>query len=59
MAYKINEDLCIGCGTCAAVCPNSCISHNDECKYKIDAECCVSCGKCASVCPVEAISKES
>ena len=53
MAYKINEDECIGCGTCAGECPVEAISEKD-CKYVINPDECIECGACAGVCPVEA-----
>ena len=55
MAYSINKDECIGCGTCEGECPTGAIAVTDEGKYNIDAEKCVDCGACASVCPVDAI----
>lgn len=57
MAYKIDPDACINCGSCEAECPTSSISEVDD-KRKINPDTCVSCGSCASVCPVEAISEE-
>jgi dihydropyrimidine dehydrogenase (NAD+) subunit PreA len=57
---KINQDLCIKCGRCYAVCEDT--SHqaismagpNGERKFEvIDAEC-VACNLCVNVCPVEA-----
>ncbi len=57
MPYKIDADLCIGCGTCADNCPVSCISEQDG-KYVIDPDSCLECGSCASVCPVEAPKQE-
>ena len=58
MAYKINPDLCIGCGSCAAACPCEAIAEGADSKYVIDPEKCVDCGTCAGVCPVEAPSAE-
>lgn len=57
MAYVINEDTCIGCGSCEGVCPVSCISATDEGKYTIEEDTCISCGACAGVCPVDAIAE--
>jgi len=31
MNVKINEEACIGCGTCAAICPDA-FEMNDEAK---------------------------
>ena len=57
MAYKINADECIGCGSCEAECPSEAISEKDG-KYVIDADKCVDCGACEDGCPVGAIKAE-
>jgi len=57
MAYKINSDECIKCGTCEGGCPVSAISEGDD-AYVIDADTCISCGACAGNCPVSAIVEE-
>ncbi len=57
MAFKINLDECIGCGSCEAECPSEAISEQDG-KYVIDADKCVDCGACAEVCPVDAPAAE-
>lgn len=54
MAYKINKDECIGCGSCAANCPVSCISQVEDGKYEINADECIECGSCKGICPVDA-----
>ena len=56
MAFRINADDCVSCGTCAEECPVEAISQGDE-SYVIDEDACLSCGSCAGVCPCEAISE--
>jgi len=51
----INSKLCIGCGFCAGVCPQSCIQMIwDKSKTwvpKINQDQCDDCGLCLKVCP--------
>lgn len=49
-------DACIGCGSCAAVCPQNCI--NAECiPHVIKQEHCLHCGNCMETCPVGAVER--
>ena len=57
MAYKINEDECLGCCACEGACPTGAITEEDG-KCKIDPDTCAECGACADTCPVGAISQE-
>ena len=56
MAFRINADDCVSCGTCAEECPVEAISQGDE-SYVIDEDACLSCGSCAGACPCDAISE--
>ena len=49
-------DACIGCGSCAAVCPQNCIS-SDSISYVIEQEHCLHCGNCIEACPVGAVER--
>ena len=55
---KVNEDLCIGCGTCESLCPK--VFKVEDGKSKVIAAECGDCN-CEEVigsCPVAAISME-
>jgi ferredoxin len=60
MAIVINEEECIGCGTCAELCPEVFEMNEEEEKAKVKnpasgADCV---NEAIDSCPVEAISKE-
>ncbi|MDR1418313.1 MAG: 4Fe-4S binding protein [Endomicrobium sp.] len=57
MAYQIDENVCIGCGSCVGICPVFAIESKDN-KYAINSDVCVSCGACEPTCPVNAISQK-
>lgn len=57
MAYKINKEECIACGTCVSVCPVSVISEKEG-KFEINPDECIDCGACAASCPVGAIAPD-
>ena len=49
-------DACIGCGSCAAVCPQNCI-NTESIPYVIEQEHCLHCGNCMEACPVGAVER--
>ena len=49
-------DACIGCGSCAAVCPQQCIDTSGI-PHVIRQENCLHCGSCMTACPVSAVEK--
>ncbi len=49
-------DACVGCGNCAAVCPQNCI-NTDDVPFVIGQEHCLHCGNCFEACPVGAVKK--
>lgn len=51
--FMIGDD-CIGCGACAAACPQQCIDDS-EAPFKIDQEHCIHCGNCEQQCPNGAV----
>lgn len=53
--YKIDENLCTGCGSCSEVCPVEAVIQQGN-KYKITEDC-IDCGSCVDSCAVEAIAE--
>lgn len=56
MPRKVDENVCIGCGTCTGECPVEAIALEDT--AKINADVCIDCGACQAACPVGAIDEE-
>jgi NADH-quinone oxidoreductase subunit F len=55
--YKINPELCKGCGLCSKKCPSLAISGKKGQPYVIDPDICGKCGACLGVCPFKAIEE--
>lgn len=62
--YPNNEERCIACKLCEAVCPAMCITIDSEeradgtrrtTRYDIDLFKCIYCGFCEEACPTDAI----
>ncbi|MFZ5982463.1 MAG: ferredoxin [Patescibacteria group bacterium] len=56
---KVNQEACIGCGTCAQMCPEV-FKIDENGKSQVIAEECGSCNcqEVVDACPVSAISLE-
>ncbi len=52
----IDQNLCVGCGTCVEKCHTHAISLNEDGKAERMEERCIGCGICASFCPENAIA---
>lgn len=55
--FKVEHDLCNGCGKCIRELGCPAISRNGE-KSVIDPKLCTGCGLCTTICPKAAIQKE-
>jgi NAD-dependent dihydropyrimidine dehydrogenase PreA subunit len=51
---EVDQDLCVGCGTCEDRCNMTAIKVIDD-KSTVDLGRCIGCGVCAPTCPTEAI----
>jgi UDP-glucose 4-epimerase len=57
LRVKVDEETCVGCGTCLEVCVFKGMEMHDE-KAHVNQERCLGCGRCEEVCPNNAISIE-
>ncbi len=51
----VNQENCIGCGSCRKNCAHDAISFDENRKASIDHNKCVGCGRCIGACPVDAV----
>ncbi|HCB99864.1 MAG TPA: 4Fe-4S ferredoxin [Ruminococcaceae bacterium] len=50
----VNQDDCVGCGTCTLTCEPKAIRVKNK-KASVDHDLCVGCGRCIGVCPTDAV----
>jgi heterodisulfide reductase subunit A len=55
LVARINEGICVGCGTCEEVCPFGAVSLESG-VMRVNEVICKGCGSCGSACPSGAIS---
>ncbi len=52
--FDVNQDVCVGCGECASVCPTGAAAVEGG-KASIDKEACIGCGECYIHCRDKAV----
>ena len=58
MSIKVNQDTCIGCGSCVAICPTH-FELNSEGKAEVKSQESAPCVRASvDACPVQAITVE-
>lgn len=55
--FRIDESVCISCGTCEDVCPQHVVHMGENGTYVIDEAHCLHCGNCFEHYPVEVIER--
>ncbi|MFH0787491.1 MAG: mercury methylation ferredoxin HgcB [Pseudomonadota bacterium] len=53
---KLDETRCLGCGSCALVCPHGVYIINGKKAEIADLDGCMECGACRNNCPTAAIN---
>jgi len=48
---ELDQEKCIGCGMCAAVCPHGVFEVDERKAQVVDLDACIECGLCNQVCP--------
>lgn len=52
-----DEDKCIDCGACIALCPTSAFSFDEKKKLRYDEDKCMLCRICINACPERALKE--
>ena len=55
---RFSREKCSKCGLCILICPEGCISEDEEGMPVPDYDYCKGCGVCADECPADAIEME-
>jgi NADH:ubiquinone oxidoreductase subunit F (NADH-binding)/Pyruvate/2-oxoacid:ferredoxin oxidoreductase delta subunit len=56
--YEVDPEKCVGCTSCARVCPVQCISGTRRAPHVIDQSKCIKCGQCFDVCRFDAVKRQ-
>ncbi|MFO8102345.1 MAG: 4Fe-4S binding protein [Dehalococcoidia bacterium] len=55
MAVKVNEANCIGCGSCALLCPQEALEVSASFIVEVDSRICTECLICLNCCSNDAL----
>ena len=55
VTLQLDQEKCVGCGTCLTVCPHQVFAMNNGCAGIEKKDLCMECGACAKNCPVDAV----
>lgn len=56
---SLDQDVCVGCGLCALVCPHRILEMHGSKAVILNIDTCMECGACALNCPVDALKVEA
>jgi ferredoxin len=59
VTLTLDQEKCMGCGTCLFVCPHAVLSLTDGKVEIANRDACMECGACARNCPAEALDVRS
>jgi MinD superfamily P-loop ATPase len=54
LSYRIDEELCINCGSCRRFCPVDAIPYRSL-RHQVEMAACIGCTICYALCPVDAV----
>jgi len=56
VTLRLDEEKCMGCGTCLSVCPHAVLRRANGRVEIADRDACMECGACSTNCPVRAVT---
>jgi NAD-dependent dihydropyrimidine dehydrogenase PreA subunit len=59
LAYRIDPEICTGCGKCRRACPSEAIRGEKKQPHLIEPEKCLACGVCYEQCAFNAVERKS
>ncbi len=59
VTLNLDQEKCVGCGICLAVCPHEVLSMNNGHAMIQNRDLCMECGACSRNCPSEAVTVQA